>query len=79
MNSQTFCSSDYFSISRDSLYFDTRPSDHIICILFIFVPCYKQLSDEVFVISGIMKVEVSVIRQSQTHIALKKIRTNALC
>ena len=29
-NSQTFYSNNYFSISRDSLYFYTRPLDHII-------------------------------------------------
>ena len=42
---------------------------------------FKQLLDEVFVISGIIKVEVSVISRSRRlllYIVLKKITTNAL-
>ena len=42
---------------------------------------HKQLLDEVFVISGIIKIEVSVISRSRRHllyIVLEKITTNAL-
>ena len=39
----------------------------LICILFIY---YKQLLDEVFVISGLIKVKVSVISQKLFIIAL---------
>ena len=35
------------------------------CALKLFITCYKQLLDEVFVISGIIKVEVSVISRSR--------------
>jgi len=41
VNLRTFYSNNYFSISRDSLYFDTRPLDHIpvfYSFFFIFVP-----------------------------------------
>ena len=49
------------------VYLGSRPVNESSVLLpaYKLMPDYKQLLDEVFVISGIIKVEVSVISRSQ--------------